>query len=137
MLKAQVTDTIKLCPDLKRLPYYRLEKINDRDFKEVKEQFKRAYPLKQMRKLKRNTGILTIRFNINCYGKIGSFDLFSCDLKYNKNEMANELTGYLLQRLKDLDQWKPPVDETDGACNVHAFYSFRIVDGEIKEILPK
>ena len=133
----QTIDSIDLCPESGRLPYYRVASINVKDFGEIKSFFVIGYPISEMKKLKSNTGILTIRFYINCFGEIGSFDITSCDLNYKENEMSLEIQNYFLLKLKNLGGWKAPIDQTEGACNLHAFYSFRIVDGEIKEILPK
>lgn len=130
--------TFNLCPDVKVCPYYQFPDLNERKFQEIKAYFQENYPTEEMMKLADNSGIITIQFKLNCNGEAGLFTASSCDLNYIKNEVNAEIMNFFLQKAKDLGGWKPPVQSVNGpSLNAHKFYSFRIVMGEITEILPK
>jgi hypothetical protein len=136
---AQTTDKsdFQYCPDLPIWPYYRFGELNDKSFREISTYFREDYEASKMKLLPNNNGIITVQFKINCNGEAGKFNAFSCDLSYNKNEIHPEIIEYFLQKTKNLGGWKKVVDADGVIANTHKFYSFRIVNGELTEILPK
>lgn len=129
--------TFQFCPDLPIWPYYRFVNLNEQSFSEICTYFRKDYPFSEMQLVPNNNGIITIQFKINCHGEVGNFDAFSCDLSYVENAINPKLLDYFLQKTKDLGGWKNVIDAHGVVANTHKFYSFRIVNGELTEILPK
>lgn len=129
--------TFELCPEMNTWPYYRYPNLNKRSFHEIKNYFKENYARLNTGELKNNSGIITIQFKINCQSDVGEFSVSTCDLSYVDNEINPMITDFLLEKVKKLGGWNEPIDDDGTPGNVHKFYSFRIVNGEITEILPK
>ena len=134
---SQLNDGFTLCGDQKTNPYYYPELKYKGGFWEIKNHFFSNYEENKFINLENNTGILTIQFVINCEGKMGRFQVQSCDLNYRKVLLNPIIINKLLDSTKLLNQWIVAKDENDFKVNSHAFLSFRIENGIITEILPK
>ena len=126
-----------LCDDGKTYPYYYPELEYKGGFWEIKQHFVMDYPMEQFQALNNNTGILTVKFNVNCKGETGDFSLQFCDFNYHAIKINQEIIDYLLNKTKTLDNWIPGQDEEGNVVNSHKFFSFRIKEGVLLEILPK
>lgn len=129
--------TFKLCEQGRTYPYYSSKVTYKGSFWDIKQQYLSNYPLKKFKKLKNNSGILTIQFKINCKGEIGDFSVQQCDLNYEPIVLNEKIVTYFLEETKKLKEWIPGKDEDGNEVNSHKFFSFRIKDGVILEILPK
>lgn len=123
----------KLCKG-KLHPYYYPELEYSGGFYAIKEHFYSNY--NQVKSLK-NTGIVKIRFHINCYGESGDYRLEAYSLDYKNIELDIKITQQLVQLTKNLTEWIPAQDEDGNAINSHKFFAFRIIEGELIDILPK
>lgn len=132
-------DSLKFvkCPNMKTYPYYAFGVLNEQSFPSIKKYFREEYDADKMKLLEKNSGIVTVRFAINCEGESGEFEAFSCDFDYVPNEISPEILNYFLTKTKQLGGWKIPIHEETGTSNAHKFYSFRILNGELTEILPR
>lgn len=130
-------DQFKLCDSIKTMPYYYPDMSNALNFYEIKTHFRTDYPEARFKKLAANSGIITIQFKINCKGEVGDYRLQQCDLNYKAVEMDAAITDYFMSKTKELKEWNLGKDETGLIVNSHKFYSFRIVNGILTEILPK
>jgi len=89
-------------------------------------------------KVKTNsTGIAKIRFKINCKGNIGDLEYEEYDLNYMKTNLNDSIEILLTQSITNLTDWIPGKNSDNQNINSHSFLSFRIIEGEITEILPK
>jgi hypothetical protein len=127
----------KMCEQGSTYPYYNSKVTYQGSFWEIKQQYTTDYPLNKFQKLKNNSGILTIQFKINCKGEIGDFSLQQCDLNYQPIVLDEKITTYFLENTQKLKKWIPGQDEDGNEVNSHKFFSFRIKEGALLEILPK
>lgn len=80
---------------------------------------------------------MRIKFIVNCKGEVGNLEVETYSLSYKKtilNRKIVEQFFYLIEGLKD---WIPAVDSKGERVDSFKFYAFKIVDGKLKDILPK
>jgi hypothetical protein len=130
-------DQFKLCDGVRTMPYYHPDITNALNFYDIKKHFRADYPEAKFKKLSSNSGLITIQFKINCKGEVGDYRLQQCDLNYRLTEMDVAITDYFMSKTKELKDWNLGKDENGLIVNSHKFYSFRIVNGVLTEILPK
>lgn len=126
-----------LCGDSICWPYYNPDLTIKGDFWEVKRHYNNDYPTSSFKLLKNNTGIITVSFKVNCKGETGDFSVQQCDFNYQSTVMAKPVTDYFLAKSKSLTGWMPGKDEEGNVVNHHKFFSFRIKEGKLIQILPK
>lgn len=127
-------DDFQLCGLGIAQPYYYTSLAYEGGFWEIKEKFYQEY---QAVKEVNNSGVVKIRFYVNCRGEAGDYEMETYDFNYQKTVLNPKLTAQLMNITKQLDQWIPGKNEEGNALNSLKFFAFRIVDGEITEILPK
>lgn len=94
--------------------------------------FKREYiPTKS----KQFTGLVRIRFIVDCEGKTGRFRLLSMNYEYKRISAPKEITDQLMSITKRLNGWQTKFLE-DHPIDYYQYLSFKIVKGEIIKILP-
>ncbi len=82
-----------------------------------------------------DTGLVRIRFIVNCKGQADRFRLLTSDFNYQPKEFDKRITIQLMEITKSLDGWETmylretPVD-------YYQYLLFKIVDGQIINILP-
>lgn len=115
-------------------PYYHPQLNYKGSFYAIKEHFYTNYKSVNSSK---NNGIVKIRFHVNCKGEAGNFKLETYSLDYNSIEMNNQITKQLLDLSQMLEDWIPATDENGNTVNSHKFFAFKIINGELTDILPK
>lgn len=130
-------NTFTLCDESRTYPYYYPELTYQGSFWEIKQHFTSEYPTTKFQTLKNNSGIITIQFKVNCKGETGTFRLQQCDLGYQPTIVDKEITNYFLNQTILLKNWTPAKDEEGNIVNSHKFFSFRLKEGVLLEILPK
>ncbi len=129
--------SFELCGDSLCWPYYHPDLTIRGDFWKVKEHYKKDYPIVLFKNLKNNTGIITVSFKVNCKGETGDFSAQQCDFNYKPNLVNEQIVDYFLSKSKTLSGWIPGKDEGGNVVNHHKFFSFRVKEGELIQILPK
>ncbi|MTI31068.1 hypothetical protein E1171_09630 [Cytophagales bacterium RKSG123] len=81
------------------------------------------------------SGLIRIRFVVNCKGKTGRFRLLQMDNDFQEKSFNPLITDQLLQITKGLTGWKR-LPDTDNARDYYQYLIFKMEKGEIKEILP-
>lgn len=94
--------------------------------------FKKSYNSK---KVKKESGLVRIRFIINCQGKTDRFRILSVDENYKAKEFDKNITEQLLQITKRLDGWKPKKYK-EKEVNYYQYLIFKLVKGQLIEVLP-
>ena len=115
-------------------PYYHPELKYKGSFYAIKNHFYNGYNKVNS---ENNNGIVRIQFRVNCKGQAGDFTMETYSLEYISNDMDDRITRQLLKLTQKLDNWIPAVDEDGNTLNSHKFFAFKIINGELKDILPK
>ncbi len=86
-------------------------------------------------KSKDQNGLIRIRFIVNCEGKAGRFRVLQSDLDYQETKFDKRITAQLLQITKDIKEWVV-LYKNDKPIDYYYYLIFKIIDGQITEILP-
>lgn len=115
-------------------PYYHPTLEYKGDFYEIKRHFYENY--RSVDGIN-NSGIVKIRFHINCLGESGNYNVQTYSLEYDLNIFNPRITEQLVDLTKKLKKWIPARDEEGNLVDSHKFFAFKIIDGHLKDILPK
>jgi hypothetical protein len=115
-------------------PYYHPQLNYKGSFYAIKEYFYTNY--KEVN-YSNNTGIVKIRFHVNCKGETGNFKIETYGLDYNPIKIDTQITQQLLELSQRLKNWIPAKDENGNTVNSHKFLAFKIINGRLTDILPK
>jgi hypothetical protein len=115
-------------------PYYHPELNYKGSFYAIKEHFKTNYkPVSTGN----NTGIVRIQFQVNCKVETGNYNMETYSFNYELTAINTQITAQLLELTKGLKDWIPAKDDEGKTVNSHKFFAFKIVNGQIVDILPK
>lgn len=126
-------DSFRLCHK-KKYPYYYPSLGYVGGFYEVKKHFNKGY---EEIKGENNSGVVRIKFLVNCKGEIGNLEVETYSLSYEKTSLNMKIVEQFINLIEDLKDWIPAIDDKGERVDSFKFYAFKIVDGELKEILPK
>lgn len=104
--------------------------LNDKH--EVISIFRKHYDASQATK---ESGLIRIRFLVNCHGAAGRYRVIGMDEDYKSKEFDLSITNQLLSITKEKLKWAPFVSEGN-EVDYYMYLIFKIEQGKIKEILP-
>lgn len=81
------------------------------------------------------TGLIRIRFIVNCKGQSGRFRLISANHNLEEKIFDKKITQQLLEITKSLDGW-PILPSAESPSDYYQYLIFKMEEGHIKEILP-
>lgn len=81
------------------------------------------------------SGIIRIRFAVNCRGETGQFRLLSSDLNYQPKQFSYEITNQLLRITKSMNGWQPKIWR-NMPMDYYQYLIFKIEKGKLTHILP-
>jgi hypothetical protein len=84
---------------------------------------------------KNESGLIRVRFIVNCKGETGRFRILGMDNNFNQKKFNQKTTDELLRITKTLKKWKPKTINGQ-AADYYQYLVFRLKEGEITEILP-
>jgi hypothetical protein len=84
---------------------------------------------------RRATGIITVRFLINCTGAAGRFRVYEVDNAYQPTSFPPEIARYLLLAVQGLGRWQPGTYQHH-MYDSYKFLSFRLQAGQLLTIFP-
>lgn len=90
---------------------------------------------KYIRPKEQESGIIRIRFVVNCQGKTGNFEVLELDGDYKEKEFVSNIPEQLLSFTKELNDWVPGKFSGKNV-DTYKFLTFKIKDSEITEIFP-
>jgi len=124
----------KLCNgDKMAIQYYALgEKTYEGEKITIERIFKSEY---NPTTVKKESGLVRIRFIVNCHGESGRFRLLSSDEDYKPKTFDSKLTDQLMRITKNLKGWKGFTRKGRGR-DYYQYLIFKIEDGNIIEIMP-
>lgn len=82
------------------------------------------------------TGLIRIRFMVNCQGIPGRFRMIMADKNYKPFEFDQRITNQLLKITKSLKGWTTISDNNNNARDYYMYLSFKLDNGDLKAILP-
>lgn len=82
------------------------------------------------------SGMIRIRFLVNCEGKAGRFRLTESDETYSPFTFDPKITGQLMQLTREIKDWKILKSSDTDATDYYFYLIFKIKDGRIINILP-
>lgn len=81
------------------------------------------------------TGLIRIRFIVNCKGESGRFRMIAMDSEYREREFDKNITEQLMSITKSLKGWTPKVwKETE--IDYYQYLIFKLESGKLISILP-
>ena len=80
-------------------------------------------------------GYVIIRFYVNDEGKAGKFRMQTMDFDYQPVEFDKKFCDQILQHTKNFNGWNQ-IQYEGKSYGYYCYLSFKIVNGEIKEIMP-
>lgn len=83
----------------------------------------------------KESGLIRIRFLVNCEGESGRFRLTAMDFNYNEKSFDSSITRQLMRITKELKNWKIMPDP-DFPKDYYQYLIFKIQAGQIVEIIP-
>lgn len=85
-----------------------------------------------------DTGLLNLRFHINCHGKTGNLIVNQLDTNYKKTNFHPELVAQLTELTMRNENWqvRAESDNTFSKHNHYMYIIYKLENGAITEILP-
>ncbi|MEM9548594.1 MAG: hypothetical protein AAGA77_21590 [Bacteroidota bacterium] len=84
---------------------------------------------------KNQNGLIRIRFIVNCEGRAGRFRVLQADANFKETKFDDKITTQLLDLTKAIEEWVV-LHHDDKVFDYYYYLIFKIVDGQITEILP-
>ncbi|GAB5552923.1 MAG: hypothetical protein Sapg2KO_25140 [Saprospiraceae bacterium] len=132
--KEQDDPDFKLCSGDKRaIQYYALpEKPYAEEKPALKKHFLDQYDAE---KTTRESGLIRIRFLVNCEGQAGRFRIMGMDWDYQEKTFDTSITDQLMSLTKSISKWKGFSSKSRG-LDYYNYLIFKIEAGQLKEIMP-
>jgi hypothetical protein len=89
----------------------------------------------KLKRAKKESGLVRIRFVVNCKGETDRFRVIGMDKDYNEKVFDPSITDQLLTITKALKGWKPKQYEGQD-MDFYQYLIFKLEQGRIVEILP-
>lgn len=81
------------------------------------------------------SGLVRIRFVVNCKGEADRYRLLTADLNYQPSEIDQRITDQLMKITKSLDGWETKYIR-ERPVDYYQYLLFKIEDGQIINIMP-
>lgn len=81
------------------------------------------------------TGLIRIRFIVNCRGESGRYRILGMDSDYQEKEFDRKITDQLLSITQNLDGW-PTKQWKNTAVDYYQYLIFKLEKGQLIKILP-
>lgn len=85
--------------------------------------------------IEKESGLIRIRFIVNCNGESDRFRILGSDLNYKPKKFNRAISDQLLKITKSITGWKTKFDDS-GPVDYYQYLVFKILDGNIVKILP-
>ncbi|MCH2229757.1 MAG: hypothetical protein MK105_05380 [Crocinitomicaceae bacterium] len=90
---------------------------------------------KERKRVKNESGYITIRFIVNCHGETGRFRTTQMDQNYELKKFDKSIVEQLESITKSLQGWLPGKGE-DTNLDYYQYITYKIDSGKITDILP-
>lgn len=82
------------------------------------------------------SGLVRIRFMVNCKGESGRFRMMAMDENYNEKIFDNKIADQLMEITKGLKGWRQMNGKNGKPRDYYVYLVFKIRDGEVVQIMP-
>lgn len=87
--------------------------------------------------VKKESGLIRIRFIVNCKGETDRFRILGADENYEEKEFDKSITNQLIEITKELSGWAGAYNpEKQTGVDYYIYLIFKMKDGQIIKILP-
>ncbi len=126
--------TFYLCDDMNIMEYYQVNPKYGEGAKSIRQHFKRY--LKDINnRIDFDAGLITIRFIINCKGKMDRFRIYSVNQEYKTIHIPDDLKLHCINAVKNMGEWQPGYYENEYFDSYYTL-SLKIRNEEVVDILP-
>jgi hypothetical protein len=136
---SQISENLDSCCYDNIVPYYYkdapLQYIGG--FYALKEFVIEKYNTKKYQKIQDNTGIVVIHFKITCNGIVKNINSESYNYDYKIININPIIIETLQNIVSDLNEWEIGINQRNELLCYHKFLTFKLLNGQIIEILPK
>ena len=124
--------------------YYLCDEKNIMEYYQVNPKFKEGHnsvkfyfeeEIKRLKFSEKISGLLTIRFVINCRGEIGRVRSFAIDANYKSIVLNKIKVNVISDHIKQMPNWKPG-NYKGKEYDAYKMISFKIINGVITDIIP-
>ncbi len=98
----------------------------------INKVFKEKY--KPPRNAHGETGLVRIRFVVNCEGRAGMYEMLELDRNYKPRKFDKRITSQILDICKELQDWRPPEKVRGEVVDVYKMLLFKMKNGKIVEV---
>ncbi|WGH76425.1 hypothetical protein P8625_04485 [Tenacibaculum tangerinum] len=100
--------------------------------KEIEQLFEKKYSHIKVDE----SGLIRIRFIVNCKGETGRFRVIQMNVNYEQFTFDDRIINQLLMITQSLDGWKIKDDSRGNKIDYYQYLIFKIEKGNLIEILP-
>lgn len=86
--------------------------------------------------VKSESGLIRVRFVVNCHGDADRFRLIQSDLNYQEKIFDKNITDQIMAITRSLDKWGLKLEDSGDPVDYYQYLIFKIIDGKINKILP-
>ena len=123
-----------LCDELNIMEYYQTNPKYGEGMKSIRLYFE-DYLEQISRLVDFESGLITIRFIINCKGKTDRFRVYSVDGDYKSISISKELEWLCVEIVKGMGEWNPGYDSGE-YFDSYFTLSLKVRHGKVVDILP-
>ena len=80
-----------------------------------------------------DSGMLNLRFHVNCNGQVGNLEINELNSDFAKSSLTQELVDQVVEFISQPANWEAFAGED---YNYYMYLNFKIEDGDITEIIP-
>lgn len=115
------------------LPYYYTQLELEGGMYQLKKIIRKRYrPIKA----ENNTGIVRVYFQVSEKGVIKNIRNEQYSLNYKKTALNQKIVDQLVEVVRNLKGWSE-IECAFSPCYSFKFFTFKVINGEVLEILPK
>lgn len=123
-----------ICDEFNIMEYYQVNPKYGEGYKSIRLYFDQY--LKEIEKqINFESGLVTIRFVINCKGETDRFRVFSVDGNYKDLTITDELKQLCIRTVKNMGNWQPGFDSGE-YFDSYFTLSLKIRNGQVTDLLP-
>ena len=127
----QPNEDFELCGNGRIIGYY--HSSAPKIYKGTKHKFREFIFSKFENKGYTDSGMLNLRFHVNCNGLVGNLEINELNSDFQKSSLTQELVDQIIRLTSPSTNWETFAGKD---YNYYMYLNFKIEDGDITEIIP-